>query len=168
MSSYSVKMITRVSFHGAPRWPRVGHMCSRNPVEEATDPGVGQAAARLGDLGHLVEQLLFARKQGLGRRIGQRPEGRRGRRLDLGLFLRLELFFTERGAVVVAVDGPGEQIEAAGAELCGLRVVLHRVPLPLHGPAVDAERAGEGLDRGEQALLQPGDQAGRPPPASAW
>ena len=31
-------------------------------------------------------------------------------------------------------------------------------PLPLHGPAVDAQRAGEGLDGGEQPLLQPDDQ----------
>ena len=31
---------------------------------------------------------------------------------------------------------------------------LAAFPLPLHGPAVDAQRAGERLDGGEQPLLQ--------------
>ena len=48
-----------------------------DPGEEATDACIWQVTARLRHLGHGVEKVLFARKQGLGRRIGQRPEGRR-------------------------------------------------------------------------------------------
>ena len=39
-----------------------------NPVDQIADPGIGQAPRRLGDLGHLVEELLLA---GVG--IGPRP-----------------------------------------------------------------------------------------------
>ena len=106
MSSYSVKMITRVSVPRGPALAQGRAQVLANPGEEATDACIGQVTARLRHLGHGVEQVLFARKQGLGRRIGQRPEGRRGRRFDLRLFFCLEVLFTERGALVIAVDAP--------------------------------------------------------------
>ena len=163
VSSYSVKMITRVSCHSAPRWPRVGHRCWRIQARRLRTRASGRSTGRLRHLGHGVEQLLFARKQGLGRRIGQRPEGRCGRRFDLRLFFRLEVLFSSawpgrhrcRPPPVRRSKLPARSRAASG-------VVLLRVPLPLDGPAMHTQRAGKGLDRREQALLQPGDQeAGR-------
>ena len=137
-----------------------------NPVEQGADPRIGLPTGGLGDLGHLVEQLLLASEQGRGGRVGRRPERGRGGGLDLGVFFCLQLLLRERGPVVVAADRRREQVEGTGAQRC-LGGGLRCFPLPLHGPAVDAQRAGEGFDGREQPLLQAGEQAGRRRPACA-
>ena len=79
-------------------------MLSANPLDQLADPGIGQAAGRLGDLGHLVEQLLLAGEELPGGCVGQRA-GRGGRDGgDLGLFLGLSSSSAERGPVVVVAD----------------------------------------------------------------
>ena len=93
MSSYSVKMRTRVSFHRPacldrhrPERRQLGAHVLPDPVDQLADPGVGQARGRLGDLGHLVERAAARGRTARGVRAGSR---RRRGRLDLGVFLGL-------------------------------------------------------------------------------
>ncbi len=168
MSSYSVKMITRMSFQRAPGLRQVRAHVLPHPLDEPADPGVGQAAGRLGDLGHLVEQLLLAAEELPGGRVGQRAgRGRRGGG-DLGLFLGLEFFFGKRGPVVVVADGPAEKIELAGGG--------RRRGFPASGPLpTGVARCGGGPGAcGRRLRWTTGAaaggrrSAGPPRPASAW
>ena len=92
-----------------------------------------------------------------------RPGGRRaeGNRLNLGFFLGLEFLLGKRGPVVVVVDALGEEGWHTGMAVRPGLLLPGRIPLPLHRAAVDAERAGERFHRGQQTLLQPGNQQGR-------
>ena len=71
-------------------------MLLANPVDELADAGVGQAAGRLGDLGHLVEQTAArGRRDRLAVASVVGPSVDCGRGLDLGVFLGLQLFLGE-------------------------------------------------------------------------
>ena len=134
-------------------------MCWRIQSRRRTDAGIGLATGWPRRSAVILSSSCCSRaNRACGGRIGRRPERGRGRGFDLGLFFGLQLLFRERGPVVIAADGAGEQVEGAGAQRCLGSVGLRRFPLPLHGPAMHAQRAGEGLDGGEQPLLQAGDQ----------
>ena len=93
-----------------------------NPLEQLADAGVRQAASRLGDLGHFVQQLLFAGEQRFGFGIDQRTDGRRRHRRDLGVFLGLQLLFRPRRAIVVGIHSGCQQLEVFVARVAGSRV----------------------------------------------
>ena len=95
MSSYSVKMRTGIRPRSS-RLAQVGAHVLAYPVQEGTDPRIGLPAGGLGDRGHGVEQVLLASKQGLGGRVGRRPERSRGCGFDLGVFFGLQLLLRER------------------------------------------------------------------------
>ena len=77
---------------------------------------------------------------------------------NLGVLLGLEHLFGQDGAVVVARDPFGEKVWLRNCfrdlELFRLRLQ----PVTLDGFPVDAESAGERLNRGEEALLEPGHE----------
>jgi hypothetical protein len=104
------------------------------PGEQAAHPGVGGVAGGLGDLGHGGQQ---------GALLGGRGCGAAGEQLELGGVLAGDLFFRELGAVVVGAWSFGQ---VGGFAVGGSGLFVDR-------PAVHGEGAGEGLDRGEQALL---------------
>ena len=167
MSSYSVKMRTRVSFHapaaaGLRRPGAAGPgTCARGSSRPAADPGVGQAAGRLGDSRHLVEQRAPRRP------AASAPAARRWRPRPGRLPPARSSSSGSVGAVVVAADA-ARRAGRAGRPAPARPGRLGLLPLPLDGAAVDVEGAGERLDGGQQPLLQPGDRAAPPPPACAW
>ena len=130
-------------------------MLVRTQSNEVADPGVGQRSGRVGDLRHLIQEprLAFERSGGGWR-------GRPGGRFDLGFFLGLDLLFGEGGTVVVVIDAFGEEPGCCRFRLRPRWLGLCLVPVLFDRPAVHAERAGKRLDRGEQALLEAGDQQG--------
>ena len=136
-------------------------MFSRIHWINLADPGVGQAASGLGDLGHLVQQLLLAAEELPGGRVGQRAGcgGRDGG--DLDLFFSLEVFLGERGPIVVVAHGTTEEIDLTGGGRHRGFPRLGLFPLALDRAAVDPERASERLNRRQEPLLEAGDQQAR-------
>ena len=112
MSSYSVKMRTRVSFHLAggpwvfvvPRGGRSGHMFCRIQSTNLRTRASGRPLAASA-ISVISSRSCFSRAKasGLARRRVERG------RLDLGLLLGLEFLLGERGPVVVVVDALGEE-----------------------------------------------------------
>ena len=98
----------RRSMTGRRRCGRSGHILSRIQSISLRTRASGSAAGRLGDLGHLVEELLLAGEERFRGGIGERADGRRADRLDLGLFLGLQFVLGQRGPVVVAADALGQ------------------------------------------------------------
>ena len=116
----------------------------------------GSAAGGLGDLGHLVEELLLAGEQlvaATGRSAVASVAASTWASSSACKFL-----LGECGPVVVAADAVGDSRSNGSHRVGAARSFAGRFPLPLDRPAMDAQRAGERLDRGEQSLLQPGDQ----------
>ena len=163
MSSYSVKMITRrvVPLAGVPaRAGRSGHMCSPDPVDQACGRGhrAGRGPPRRSRSSRrgAAARGRTASGRGDGRRVGAWPP-RSGRPPRPAAPRRVSVARSSSASTPPAsrsnwpAIGRGRPASPLGC-----------FPVPLDGPAVDAEGAGERLDRRQQALLQARDQeAGR-------
>ena len=129
-----------------------------DPVDEVAQLGVGEVPTPFGDLLHPIEQGLFAAPEIVRRRVarGLRLRGGGGG-LDLGRLFRLGLLGRPPGALVVGVGQPGEQRVRFDVDrrrshcACLVSLSLDRRP-------VDFQAASEGLDGGEEALLESDDE----------
>ncbi len=112
-------------------------------------------ARLLGDLPHAVQERQLPLPERLGplpsRRLGL-GLGRHG--LDLGGLLGLELLGSPLAPLVVGAGRGGEQVRLRRGRNRLRAAQPTPLPLPLDCLPVDLQRAGKGLDRGEQSLLQ--------------
>ena len=80
-------------------------MFSRIQSTSLSDPGIGQVAALLGDLGHLVEELLLAGEQLRVAIVVQRPSVAASTAATWTSSSACSSLLGKRGPVVVAADG---------------------------------------------------------------
>src|SRR5439155_6348680 len=146
----------------AERWQRLTEVVPY-PVDESPSLRVGQVPVLLGNVLHVIEELLLAAPErlsgGVSGRVGL---GRGGDGLDLGSLLGLKLLPRPVAAFVV-------RVRRGGKELPFVVATVHRfggdcaplLPLSLDCRPVDLEAACKGLDRREKTLLQPHDEEPR-------
>ena len=174
MSSYSVKMMTRLSFHG--RRPCVAGRTAEGPGTDSCESsrrvfacGRRAAARPLSDAG--ISSRSAARgARGLRRRHPRRSRlALRSPASTCSLLLGLEFLLRQRCAVVVSVRrrSPSEDRAARAAALRPLHPAP-LLPLPLDGSPVDLERPRERLDGGQQPLLQAEDEQSGSGLLRAW
>ena len=115
-----------------------------DPFKQLEDTGVGEVASGIGEGGHLVKEGPFG-----GDLAG--ATGGEGGALHLAILKFNEVLFREVRFIVIGFDRAleGNPPGTDGGAFAG--------PESFHAAAVDIEGAGEGLDRGEQALLQVGE-----------
>ena len=110
----------------------------------------------LGDLGHLVEECLFA-----GEEFLRHPARTAVASVAASIWASSSACNSCFGDVARSSSlstAAAQQIQSTIAALAAVASCLGGFPLPQNGAAMDAQGPGERFHRGEQALLQAGDQ----------